>query len=186
MLRKFRTQTSRSSGLWKAVSKLGLIEAGNFPAAIKTVAEWFPKKERALATGIFNSGANVGAVVAPIMVPWILGVYGWEQAFIITGAIGFVWLIFWLLLYEIPKKQKRLGQAELAPPLTWILAGPASRWRSSTPLPPMALLIFMLQYLNHTLNSIKIIYIRQIFSRNDIDGHKLRSRHFLAQQKVAV
>lgn len=62
------------------------------------------------------------------MVPWILGVYGWEQAFIITGAIGFVWLIFWLLLYEIPKKQKRLGQAELAPPLTWILAGPASRW----------------------------------------------------------
>ena len=73
---------------------LGLAEAGNFPAAIKSVAEWFPKKERALATGIFNSGANVGAVVAPIMVPAILGAYGWQEAFVITGAIGFIWLIF--------------------------------------------------------------------------------------------
>ena len=74
---------------------LGLGEAGNFPAAIKTVAEWFPKNERALATGIFNSGANIGAVAAPILVPWILGAYGWEMAFIATGAIGFIWLIFW-------------------------------------------------------------------------------------------
>lgn len=73
---------------------LGLGEAGNFPAAIKTVAEWFPKKERALATGIFNSGANIGAVVAPILVPWILGIYGWQMAFIVTGAVGFIWLIF--------------------------------------------------------------------------------------------
>src|SRR6202012_2781196 len=68
---------------------LGLGESGNFPAAIKTIAEWFPKKERALATGIFNCGANVGAVVAPIMVPLVLGIYGWQMAFIITGAIGF-------------------------------------------------------------------------------------------------
>ncbi|PKK35207.1 MFS transporter [Siphonobacter sp. SORGH_AS_0500] len=93
---------------------LGLGEAGNFPTAIKSVAEWFPKKERALATGIFNSGANIGAVVAPIMVPWILGVYGWEAAFIITGAIGFIWLIFWLVMYEIPAKKKNMDPAEYA------------------------------------------------------------------------
>jgi ACS family hexuronate transporter-like MFS transporter len=91
---------------------LGLGEGGNFPAAIKTVAEWFPKKERALATGIFNSGANIGAVVAPIIVPWILGVYGWQMAFIITGAIGFIWLIFWLIFYEIPSKHKKITPAE--------------------------------------------------------------------------
>jgi len=91
---------------------LGLGEAGNFPVAIKATAEWFPKKERALATGIFNSGANIGAVVAPIMVPWILGVYGWEMAFILTGAVGFIWLIFWIIYYEIPARQKRINKAE--------------------------------------------------------------------------
>lgn len=83
-------------GFGIARAALGLGESGNFPAAIKTVAEWFPKKERALATGIFNSGANIGAVFAPILVPTILALYGWQEAFIITGAIGFVWLIFWL------------------------------------------------------------------------------------------
>lgn len=91
---------------------LGLGEAGNFPVAIKATAEWFPKKERALATGIFNSGANIGAVVAPIMVPWILGVYGWEMAFILTGAVGFIWLVFWIIYYEIPARQKRINKAE--------------------------------------------------------------------------
>ncbi|MGY4539031.1 ACS family hexuronate transporter-like MFS transporter [Mucilaginibacter sp. UYNi724] len=91
---------------------LGLGEAGNFPAAIKVVAEWFPKKERALATGIFNSGANIGAVLAPAMVPWILGIYGWQMAFIITGAIGFVWLFFWVILYEIPSRHKKINAAE--------------------------------------------------------------------------
>lgn len=99
-------------GFGVARAALGLGEAGNFPAAIKAVAEWFPKKERALATGIFNSGANIGAVVAPIMVPWILGVWGWQEAFIITGAIGFIWLIFWWIFYEIPSRQKRLSPAE--------------------------------------------------------------------------
>ena len=99
-------------GFGVARSALGLGEGGNFPAAIKTVAEWFPKKERALATGIFNSGANIGAMCAPILVPWILGVYGWQMAFIITGAIGFIWLIFWLLFYEVPLKHKKLTQAE--------------------------------------------------------------------------
>jgi ACS family hexuronate transporter-like MFS transporter len=93
---------------------LGLGESGNFPAAIKVVAEWFPKRERAFATGIFNSGANIGAVVAPIMVPWILGVYGWQMAFLITGAIGFVWLIFWWIFYEIPAKHKKVTPEEVA------------------------------------------------------------------------
>jgi len=91
---------------------LGLSESGNFPSAVKAVAEWFPKKERALATGIFNSGTSIGAVVAPLLVPWILGVYGWQEAFWITGFLGIVWLIFWFLFYEIPSKQKRLKQAE--------------------------------------------------------------------------
>jgi ACS family hexuronate transporter-like MFS transporter len=93
---------------------LGLSEAGNFPAAIKTVAEWFPKCERALATGVFNSGTSVGPVLAPIVVPWLLGVYGWQMAFALTGAVGFIWLIFWQLHYEIPAKHKRLSQAEFA------------------------------------------------------------------------
>jgi ACS family hexuronate transporter-like MFS transporter len=91
---------------------LGIGEAGNFPTAIKSVAEWFPKKERAFATGIFNSGANIGAVVAPIMVPLILGWYGWEMAFLITGLIGFIWLIFWLIFYEIPSRHKKITPAE--------------------------------------------------------------------------
>ncbi len=103
-----------TAGFMAARAALGLGEAGNFPAAIKAVAEWFPKKERALATGIFNSGANIGAVVAPIMVPWILGVWGWEQAFIITGAIGFVWLIFWQILYNSPEQHTAVNAAELA------------------------------------------------------------------------
>jgi ACS family hexuronate transporter-like MFS transporter len=91
---------------------LGLGEAGNFPAAVKSVTEWFPKKERALATGIFNSGANIGAVLAPITVPLLLAWYGWQAAFIITGAIGFFWLIFWLIFYDVPNRQKRLSAAE--------------------------------------------------------------------------
>lgn len=91
---------------------LGLAEAGNFPAGVKVVAEWFPKKERALATGIFNSGTSIGAVVAPIMVPWILGIYGWREAFWITGILGFIWLILWWLFYEIPSKQIRLQKPE--------------------------------------------------------------------------
>ena len=93
---------------------LGLAEAGNFPSAIKTVAEWFPKKERALATGIFNSGTNIGAIITPLTVPFIVTNWGWQWAFIITGLLGFVWLIFWFLLYEIPRKHKKVNEAELA------------------------------------------------------------------------
>jgi ACS family hexuronate transporter-like MFS transporter len=99
-------------GFTIARSALGLSEAGNFPSAIKATAEWFPKKERALATGIFNSGANIGAVVAPIMVPLILASYGWQMAFIATGALGFVWLIFWWTMYEIPSRKKKLSKTE--------------------------------------------------------------------------
>ena len=91
-------------------------EAGNFPASIKTVAEWFPKRERALATAIFNSGSNFGAMVAALFVPWCLIHFGnergWKMAFIITGAVGFIWLIFWFWLYDTPGRQKRLSKAE--------------------------------------------------------------------------
>jgi ACS family hexuronate transporter-like MFS transporter len=97
-------------------SLFGIGEAGNFPASIKTVAEWFPKKERALATGIFNSGSNIGAMVASLFVPWCLihfGVdLGWKMAYIITGGIGFFWLIFWFALYNSPSKHKGLSKSE--------------------------------------------------------------------------
>ncbi|MDQ3257205.1 MAG: MFS transporter [Acidobacteriota bacterium] len=101
-------------GFGAARFALGLGEAGNFPAAIKTVAEWFPKKERALATGIFNSGSNVGAIVAPLAVPFIAVTYGWQWAFIITGALGFIWLAFWLAVYRKPEEHPKLSRAELA------------------------------------------------------------------------
>jgi MFS transporter, ACS family, hexuronate transporter len=102
-----------SFGFWRAA--LGFTEAGNFPAANKTVAEWFPKKERALATGLYNSGANVGAVIAPVTVPYIATAWGWEWAFILTGLVGFLWLIFWYRSYESPAAMLaagKLGQAE--------------------------------------------------------------------------
>ena len=93
-------------------SALGITEAGNFPAAIKTVAEWFPKKERAFATGIFNSGTNFGAIVAPLSVPFIAAEMGWQWAFIITGMLGFIWLVLWLMFYETPAKSPKLSKAE--------------------------------------------------------------------------
>jgi len=91
---------------------LAVGEAGNFPAAIKATAAYFPKKERAFATGIFNSGANIGAVLAPLTVPWIASKWGWGMAFILIGGIGFIWLIFWLIYYDNPAAQKRLSAAE--------------------------------------------------------------------------
>lgn len=99
-------------GFMLARGVLGVSEAGNFPAAIKTVAEWFPKKERALATGIFNSGTNVGAIIAPLTVPLIALTWGWQWAFIITGTIGLVWLLFWFIVYDIPSKHKKLSSSE--------------------------------------------------------------------------
>jgi len=99
-------------GFGVARAALGLSEGGNWPAAIKTVAEWFPKKERALATGIFNSGSNIGAIIAPVVVPYLAVTMGWKAAFVITGAIGLFWLIFWFIYYDLPSKQKRLKKAE--------------------------------------------------------------------------
>jgi ACS family hexuronate transporter-like MFS transporter len=100
-------------GFVLARSALGFSEAGVFPASIKAVAEWFPKKERALATGIFNAGSNIGAIVTPLVVPWITVHWGWRWAFIATGSLGFVWLIFWLLLYRKPEEHSLASPAEL-------------------------------------------------------------------------
>ncbi|MCK9310977.1 MAG: MFS transporter [Bacteroidales bacterium] len=108
-----------------ARSLFGMGESGNFPASNKTIAEWFPKKERALAVGIFNSGSNIGAMICAILVPWCLlawtgdykffGIFeGWQMAFLITGFIGFLWLIFWGIMYKSPKKALEKGQLSQA------------------------------------------------------------------------
>jgi Nitrate/nitrite transporter len=101
-------------GFMFARAVLAFGEAGNFPAAIKATAEYFPKKERSFATGIFNSGANVGAILAPLTVPLIASVWNWQTAFIFVGAVGFIWMVLWAIFYEKPEKQHRLGAAELA------------------------------------------------------------------------
>lgn len=101
-------------GFAAARAALGVTEAGNFPAAIKTTAEWFPKKERALATGLFNSGANIGAIVAPLTVPFIAVTYGWQWAFVITGLLGLVWLFFWNKYYRTPASHPKITPEELA------------------------------------------------------------------------
>lgn len=122
------------SGFIAARFLLGLGEAGNFPAAIKTVAEWFPKKERALATGIFNAGSNVGAILAPATVPYIFEHYGWQTAFIATGLIGLLWVFFWWPIYRRPQEHPRLSPGELA----YIESDPPDppikmRWRELLP-----------------------------------------------------
>jgi ACS family hexuronate transporter-like MFS transporter len=101
-----------SFGFWRAA--LGFTEAGNFPAANKTMAEWFPKKERAFATGLYNSGANVGAIVAPMTVPFIAEAWGWEWAFILTGAVGLLWLAFWFKMYASPADKLKSGHLQQA------------------------------------------------------------------------
>jgi ACS family hexuronate transporter-like MFS transporter len=114
---------------------LALGESGNFPAAIKATAEYFPKRERSFATGIFNSGANVGAILAPLTVPLIAEAWGWQAAFVCIGAIGFIWMGFWVFFYDTPTRQKRLGAAELAfinsdsaPEPVAVDAGPKTSW----------------------------------------------------------
>jgi ACS family hexuronate transporter-like MFS transporter len=106
--------TGAAAGFAIARFLLGLGEGGNFPAAIKATAEWFPKKERAFATGIFNSGTNIGALVTPLVVPWITVKWGWEWAFISTGMLGFFWVCWWLLVYQAPEKHPKVTPAELA------------------------------------------------------------------------
>ena len=105
-------QRTWSFGFWRAA--LGVTEAGNFPAANKTIAEWFPKKERAFATGLYNSGANVGAIVGPLIVPGIAKAWGWEWAFILTGVVGLLWLVFWYSLYATPAAKLQSGQLSQA------------------------------------------------------------------------
>ena len=102
------------SGFFTARIALGLGEGGNFPSAIKAVALWFPKKERAFATSIFNSGTNVGAIIAPAIVPWIAFTWGWQSAFIAAGIAGFLWLFLWIPFYDVPEKSKRLRAANLS------------------------------------------------------------------------
>jgi MFS transporter, ACS family, hexuronate transporter len=101
-------------GFFGARIALGLGEGGNFPSAIKAVAHWFPKKERAFATAVFNSGANVGAIIAPAIIPWLAYTWGWRSAFVAAGCAGLLWLAFWLPLYELPERSRRLRAAELA------------------------------------------------------------------------
>ncbi|WP_336686961.1 MFS transporter [Chryseobacterium bernardetii] len=119
-----------------ARSTLGISEAGNFPAAIKSVAEWFPKKERALATGIFNSGATVGAILAPLLVPFILGHYGWRQTFVWIGALGMVWIVLWWKFYAVPEKAKNLSKEELQ----YIKSDQAEKTEEKTKIPLSELL----------------------------------------------
>ncbi|HET6567299.1 MAG TPA: MFS transporter [Rhodothermales bacterium] len=102
------------TGFSLARAGLGVTEGGNFPAAIKAVAEWFPKRERAFATGIFNAGTNVGAVLAPLLVPWITLTWGWEWAFIATGGLGLVWVVAWWIIYRDPEENPRLSAEERA------------------------------------------------------------------------
>ncbi|MBP1654455.1 MAG: transporter, partial [Bacteroidetes bacterium] len=101
-------------GFMGARIALGLGEGGNFPSAIKAVALWFPKRERALATSIFNSGTNVGAIIAPAIVPWIAFTWGWQAAFIAAGIAGFLWLFFWIPFYDLPEKIARVSAGERA------------------------------------------------------------------------
>ncbi|HMD42822.1 MAG TPA: MFS transporter [Candidatus Acidoferrum sp.] len=96
-----------------ARAALGLGESGAFPASIKTVTEWFPQKERALATGIFNAGTNVGAIITPVVVPWITIHFGWRWAFVVTGAVGFLWFLLWMAVYRKPEEHPRCSRAEL-------------------------------------------------------------------------
>ena len=101
-------------GFFRARVALGLGEGGNFPSAIKAVGLWFPRKERAFATALFNSGTNVGAILAPAVIPLIASTWGWRAAFVAAGVVGLLWLVFWIPFYEIPERSKRLHASELA------------------------------------------------------------------------
>src|ERR1022692_688634 len=120
---------------------LGLGESGSFPASVKAVAEWFPKRERALATGIFNSGSNIGAMVTPLVVPWITYRFGWRMAFIATGALGLVWVLCWLSLYHRPEQDTQVSSAELA----YIQSDPADPQTTASSAVPWRTLLTLRQ-----------------------------------------
>lgn len=125
-------------GFMAARIGLGIGEAGNFPAAVKAVSEWFPKKERALATGIFNAGTSIGVVTALFLTPWILSHYRWQEVFWITGALGIAWLLLWWWLYDIPARQKRITERELS----FIQEGQDNTRPDETPIPWIKLFSF--------------------------------------------
>jgi MFS transporter, ACS family, hexuronate transporter len=160
------TYSASVAGFIFARFLLGLGEAGNFPAAIKVVAEWFPKRERAFATGLFNSGTNVGALVTPLVVPWITLTYGWYWAFIATGALGFAWLLLWLPLYREPEAHPRIRPSELAyirsdPP------DPKVRIPWSTVLPLRQTWAFMLgKFLTDPVWWLYLFWIPDFLNRN--------------------
>ncbi len=160
------TYSASVAGFMVARFALGIGEAGNFPAAIKATAEWFPKRERALATGIFNSGTNVGALATPLIVPWITLTWGWYWAFIATGLVGFVWLAFWLPLYHRPHEHPRLSAAELAhinsdPP------DPAAQIPWRTLLPHRQTWAFMLgKFLTDPIWWLYLFWIPDFLNRN--------------------
>ena len=101
------------TGFAAARFALGIGESANFPAAVKSVAEWFPRKERSFAAGLFNSGSTVGAIIAPVIVSGITITFGWQWAFIITGALGFIWMALWLLFYQVPEKHPKVTREEI-------------------------------------------------------------------------
>jgi MFS transporter, ACS family, aldohexuronate transporter len=160
------TYTASVAGFIAARFLLGLGEAGNFPAAIKVVAEWFPKRERALATGLFNSGTNIGALITPMVVPWITLTWGWYWAFVATGAIGLLWLAAWLPIYRPPEEHPSLSPSELA----YIRSDPAdpvTRVPWSAVLPKRQAWAFMLgKFLTDPVWWLYLFWVPDFLNRN--------------------
>jgi ACS family hexuronate transporter-like MFS transporter len=160
------TYTASVAGFIAARFLLGLGEAGNFPAAIKVVAEWFPKRERALATGLFNSGTNIGALITPMVVPWITLTWGWYWAFVATGVIGLLWLAAWLPIYRPPEEHPSLSPSELA----YIRSDPAdpvTRVPWSAVLPKRQAWAFMLgKFLTDPVWWLYLFWVPDFLNRN--------------------
>jgi ACS family hexuronate transporter-like MFS transporter len=160
------TYTASVAGFIGARFLLGLGEAGNFPAAIKVVAEWFPKRERAFATGLFNSGTNIGALITPMVVPWITLTWGWYWAFVATGAIGLLWLVAWVPIYRPPEEHPSLSPSELAyirsdPP------DPVTRVPWSAVLPKRQAWAFMLgKFLTDPVWWLYLFWVPDFLNRN--------------------
>jgi MFS transporter, ACS family, hexuronate transporter len=160
------TYSSSVAGFIVVRFVLGLGESGNFPAAIKTVAEWFPQRERAFATGLFNAGTNIGAVITPMTVPFITARYGWTWAFILTGVLGFAWLVAWLVIYEKPDRHPRLK----APERAFICSDPAT---PTTHMPWLSLLGYRqtwsfaaAKFLTDPIWWMYLFWLPDFFSRN--------------------